>query len=113
MEIKLERILKNVTTLPVLDIAYPNIFPCITYHFYLESGALFGLGIAEEEKASCQIDVWYKKKTSDIKAEIKKIKQAIVDEKLYSFPNMETTQETGTKIYHTHINFELVKESEE
>lgn len=116
METKVKDILKNGTVglkIPVIDEALPNAFPCITFHFYNENGALFGAGTATEESASCQVDIWYKIKTDDVKLAIKGIKQAIVNERYFGYPRKETTQETNTKIYHTHINFELIQESEE
>lgn len=112
MEIKIKALLKAVTTLHVLDKGYPDIFPCVTFHLYGESGALFGKGTATEEKISCQVDIWCKVKSTVIDAEIKKIKQAIVAEKYFAYPTKDYDYETVTKIHHTNINFELL-ESEE
>ena len=115
MEDKIQALLKNTvdeSILPVLEKAYPDIFPSITFHLYNEGGALFGSGNATEESASCQIDIWYKVKKDNIKAEINKIKQAIINEKYFSHPTKETVIETGTKIYHTYIIFELLETEE-
>jgi len=111
-ETKVKTLLDNATTILVIETALPDIFPCVTFHFYSEDGTLFGSGTATEEGASCQVDIWYKVKTEAVKIGIKAIKQAIINEKYFSHPKMETTHETATKIYHTYINFELIKESE-
>jgi hypothetical protein len=116
VETKVEDLLKAAVQglkVPVIDKAFPDVFPCITFHFYNESGALFGAGTATEEDAMCQVDIWYKVKTEFVKTAIAAIKQAIINERYFSFPKMETVQETATKIHHTYINFELIKESEE
>ena len=112
METKVKDILELATTIPVLDLAYPNIWPCITFHFYSENGSLFGAGTATEESAMCQVDIWSKVKTDAVKLAIKSVKQAIVSEKYFSYPTMDNDFETATKIYHTNINFQLIKESE-
>lgn len=116
METKVKNLLDAATietNIPVIEEALPDVFPCVTFHFYSENGTLFGAGTATEEGAKCQIDIWYKVKSDDVKLAIKAIKQAIVNEKYFSYPQMESTQETATKIYHTYITFELIKESEE
>lgn len=116
METKIFELLKTAvkgTNVPVIEEAYPNIFPCVTFHLYNESGALFGSGTATEEGASCQVDIWYKAKNDDVKSAIASTKQAIANERYFAYPSTETTYETNTKIYHTYINFDLIKESEE
>ena len=95
--------------LPTLTIPTPNIYPCITFHLYNESGELFGQGKATEEKASCQIDIWYKVKTVAILDEISQLKQSIIDEQYFSYPTKNTDYETTTKIYHTYFNFEVLE----
>ena len=112
METKVKNILDTATTILVIDEALPDIFPCVTFHLYSEGGSLFGSGTATEESASCQVDIWYKIKTEAVKMAISDIKRAITNERYFSFPQMESTFETVTKIYHTYINFELIKESE-
>ncbi len=113
MEDKVFDILKGATTVPVIKEAYPSIFPCLTFHFYNDGGALFGSGTATEEGASCQVDIWYKVKNESVKSAITSLKQAIKNERYFAYPRCETTYETNTKIYHTYINFDLIKESEE
>jgi len=113
VETKVKNILDGATTIPVIELEVPNIFPCVTFHFYNENGSLFGAGTATEETASCQVDIWSKVKTDAVKLAIKSIKQAIISEKYFSYPTMENTYETATKIFHTYINFELIKEREE
>lgn len=113
MENKIKKILDESATIPVLEVSQPNNYPCVTYHFYNESGSLFGGGTATEESASCQIDIWYKEKTEKVKDTINKIKKAIIKDKYFSFPSMDTMHESDKKIYHTHINFDLIIESED
>lgn len=116
MENKVESLLKTAvigTKIPVIDKAYPDVFPSVTFHFYSENGILFGSGTVTQEGASCQVDIFYKVKTEAVKTAIKSIKQAVIKERYFAYPTMETTYESGTKIYHTYINFELIKESEE
>lgn len=115
MEDKIKDFLEQATTAQVLEYgkSLPNIWPCVTFHLYNESGALFGSGTATEEGASCQVDIWYKVKNDAVKSAIASLKQAIKNERYFSYPTMETSYETNTKIYHTYINFDLIKESEE
>jgi hypothetical protein len=90
-----------------------NVFPCITYHFYSDEGAVFGSGKAEIEKASCQVDFWYKVKSEEIKQAITAVKQAIVNETTFTHPVKEHIFETDKKIYHTYFTFELIKKEGE
>jgi hypothetical protein len=115
VETKVENLLKQAVTglkIPVIDKPAPGAFPCITFHFYNEDGSLFGAGTATEEGAMCQVDIWYNVKSEAIKTAIKAIRQAIINERNFAFPQMDTLYEEVKKIYHTHINFELIKESE-
>lgn len=114
MEDKIKTLLESLNTgIIVLEDALPNNFPCITFHFYNETGTLFGSGTATEEGANCQVDIWYKVKTNKVKSAVKAIKQAIINERYLSYPTKETIFETATKIYHTYFNFEIINESEE
>jgi hypothetical protein len=90
-----------------------NIFPCITYHFFTDSGAVFGSGKATEEVASCQVDFWYKVKTNAIKEAISSVKQAIVNETTFTQPDKQHLFENDTKIYHTYLTFQLIKKEGE
>jgi len=114
MENKIETFLKSLNLkTPVLDLPFPNIYPCITYHIYMENGALFGAGTATEKGAMCQADIWYKAKNSAVKREIDSVEKAIKNEKYFSYPSKGMDYETNTKIYHTYFNFELINESGE
>ncbi len=115
MEDKLKSILEHAVEnkIPVIEAAVPDVFPCITFHFYNVSGYLFGGGTATEVGAKCQVDLWYNKRTEPMKSAIKALKQAIINEKEYLYPQMETSQEAGTKKWHTYFNFEVIIESEE
>lgn len=115
METKVENILKAAvigTNVPVINKDYPDVWPCITFHFYNENGALFGAGTATEEGASCQVDIWYNVKTDEVKLAVKNIKNALVKEKYFTYPTKESVYETDKKIYHTYFLFDLI-ESEE
>lgn len=114
MEDKVFNLLKGATTLNVLKEAATGITPpYVTFHFYNDGGALFGSGTATEEGASCQVDIWYKVRNDAVKSAITSLKQAIKNEKYFSYPTIEGNYETNTKIYHTYITFDLIKESEE
>lgn len=113
MEDKIKSLLESATTIKVLESASPDIFPSITFHIYNEDGALFGGGKATEERASCQVDIWYKVKNSAVKIAINSIKQAIITERQFTHPSKETMFENDKGIYHTHMNFEFILESEE
>jgi hypothetical protein len=110
-----ERIIALLTNdfIPVLEDTESDIFPCITFHFYNEDGALYAGGNATEETASCQIDFWYKAKTPVVMNAITVIKKAIMNKKTFSFPKKESLYETDTKIHHTYLTFDLIKESGE
>lgn len=105
--------LKSVSLIPVVDEAKPDIGPCITFHFFSETGALFGGGAATEESASCQVDIWYKKKEEKVSTTIARIKRAIADNRLCSYPEKDYIYESGNKIHHTYFTFNLIIESEE
>jgi hypothetical protein len=116
MEERIKLFLENATTLRPIIIdegTAKNVFPCITLHFYNENGALFGGGNATEETASCQIDFWYKVKSPDVTNTISEVKEKIKNERTFSFPKKETLIETDTKLYHTYLTFDLIKESGE
>lgn len=112
---KIKTILETAVnkTMPVLEDSLPNVFPCITFHFYNEGGAIFGGGKAIEETVMCQVDIWYKTKTTVVDTAIKNIKQAIINEKGFTHPRKEYDYETDKKIHHTYFNFEMIIESEE
>lgn len=99
--------------MPVREDALPDVFPCITFHIYNESGSVFGAGKVTEETAMCQIDIWYKTKTALVETAIKNIKQAIINTNSFSHPRKEYDYETDKKIHHTYFNFEFIVESEE
>lgn len=99
--------------MPVREDALPDVFPCITFHIYNESGSVFGAGKATEETAMCQVDIWYKTKTTVVDTAIKNIKQAIINEKEFTHPRKEYDFEADKKIHHTYFNFEMILESEE
>ena len=113
MEERIERILKSATTIPVLDEPKPGILKCVTFHLFGISGGLFGGGKAAEEYGSCQVDIWYQKKTHEVKEEIKKIRETIKGQSSFSYPEMSYIYDQGNKIHHTYFTFELLKESEE
>lgn len=114
MDEKLKSLLEAATVnIPVLDDAAPGIFPCVTFDFYTETGALFGEGTAQEEIAECQVDVWYKKKDDNAKSTIKAIKAALVSEKTYMYPVQDHVFDQTRKMHHTYFTFEVIKESEE
>jgi hypothetical protein len=116
MEDRIMEFLKAATTLrPIIfdEGQGKNIFPCITFHFYNESGAIFGAGKAVEEIAGCQIDFWYKSKTEAVKQSIIAVKQAIVNDTTFTHPNKEHVFETDTKIYHTYFTLQLIKKAGE
>lgn len=116
MDDRIEEILKIATTLrPIIfdEGQGKNIFPCITFHFYNETGAVYGSGKAVEETAGCQIDFWYKAKTEAVKQAIADVKQAIVNETKFTHPEKGHLFETDTKIYHTYFTFTLIKERDE
>ena len=96
------------TGVKVLTEPLPDVFPSITFHLYGESGSLYAKGKATEETVNCQIDVWYKAKKESVKAAIKSIKSAIVEGNYYTHPTITTVYETGTKLYHTYLEFECV-----
>lgn len=113
MEDRIKALLENaITGIPVIDKPFPDIFPCVTFHLYMENGLLFGGGSATEETVSCQVDIWYKVKNDSIKAEIKKIKQAIASQKYCTYPQMGYMYETNTKIHHTYFAFECLEMEE-
>lgn len=120
MEDRIMDFLKDATTLrPIVfdEGQAKDIWPCITFHFFSDSGAVYGSGKAEIETASCQVDFWYKKKTSDkygqINDRIQEVKQAIVNETTFTHPDKEHIFETDTKIYHTYFTFQLIKKAGE
>ena len=111
MEDKIKTLLENATVgtgIKVLTDALPNIFPSITFHFYDESAALYGKGKATEETVNCQIDLWYKVKIPSISTVKQNIKSAIISDNHFTHPSITTSYETGTKIYHTHFDFEAL-----
>jgi hypothetical protein len=112
VETKIKVILEAATTIPILDKAYPDIFPSITFHLYGENGALFGGGSATEETVSSQVDIWYKAKNDFIKEEIKKIKQALNNQKYITYPQKGYMYETNNKIHHTYFTFECLETEE-
>lgn len=116
MEDRIKEFLESVTTLRPINVDEgegKDIFPSITFHFYNETGIVFGAGKAAVETASCQIDFWYRKKTEEIKQAMQDIKQAIINESTFSCPVKEGNYEADKKIYHTHYTFELIKKGGE
>jgi hypothetical protein len=119
MEEKLKALLETavtvngIKTIPVLDEPARDLFACITFHFYNETGSVYGAGKATEETASAQVDFWYSTKTDVVKNAIKAVKTAITNEKYYSWPVKESLFDTTAKKYHTYFTFDLIKESEE
>lgn len=113
MEDKIKELLEKVSLIPVLDKAYPNLYPSITFHMYSESGALFGNGEATEEVISCQVDIWEKEtKTEKGKKSIKNIKQAIRGEKYFTYPEFDYNFENDAKIHHSFFNFKILRTGE-
>lgn len=113
MEDKIKELLENVSLIPVLDKAYPNIYPSITFHLYGENGALFGDGDAIEEVVSCQVDIWEKEtKTTRGKQTIKNIKQVIREEKYFTYPEFDYNFENDTKIHHSFFYFKILRTEE-
>lgn len=113
MEDKIKELLERVSLIPVLDKAYPNVYPSITFHLYGENGELFGDGDATEEVLSCQVDIWEKEtKTTKGKRTIKNIKQEIRDEKYFTYPRFGYMYENDTKMHHSYFNFELLRTGE-
>lgn len=110
-----ERMIALLTNefIPVLEDTETDIFPCITFHFYNETGAVFGCGKATEETASCQVDFWYHTKDSQITEAIKVITNKIKNDNKMSYPKKETVFEKDTRLYHTYVTFDLIKESGE
>jgi hypothetical protein len=120
VEDRIKEFLEGATTLrPIIydEGQAKNIWPCITFHFYADEGAVFASGKAEIETVNCQVDFWYKAKTSskygEIKDRIQEVKQAIVNEKTFTHPKKGHMLETDTKIYHTYLTFELIKKGGE
>ncbi len=116
MEERIQAILEAATTLRpiILDEGQAkDNFPCITFHFYNEEGAVFGAGKAKIEKASCQIDFWYKVTTEEVKQAVKDIKQAIINISTFTYPKKDGNFEADKKIHHTYITFDLIKKGGE
>lgn len=116
MEDRIMQILKGATTLrPILSDegqAKDN-FPCITFHFYMEKGEVFGGGKIKTETASCQIDFWYKVKTETVEQAIKAVKQALAEETTFTYPEKDYIFEADKKIHHTYFTFNLIKKAGE
>lgn len=112
VEAKIKSILDDATTIPVLEKAFPEVWPSITFHLYGEDGALFGGGLATEETVSCQVDIWYKAKNDSVKSEIKKIKSALKNQKYFTYPQKGYIYETNNKIHHTYFTFECLETEE-
>jgi hypothetical protein len=113
MEERIKALLKSATSVTVLDEPKPGVFPCVTFHLFGLDGALFGGGKSTEEIGSCQVDIWYQKKSQDIKTEIKNISEMIKNQNSFSYPVMDYSYENSTKMHHTYYTFELLKESED
>lgn len=112
VEDKIKQLLDNASNIKVIDEALPNVFPCITFHLYGEDGALFGGGRATEETVSCQVDIWYKVKKDSVKLEINKIKQALKNQKYFTYPQKGYIYETNNKIHHTYFTFNCLETEE-
>lgn len=116
MEERIKALIKAATTLrPVIfdEEEAKNTFPCITFHFYNESGAVFGAGKANTETAYCQIDFWYKERTEVIKQAISNVKSAIIQESTFTYPERDYIFETDKKMHHTYFTFQLIKKEGE
>ncbi len=116
MEDRIKAFIEDCTTLRPVKFDEgqgKNIFPCITFHFFSDTGAVFGSGKAGIEVTSCQVDFWYKAKTEEIKQAIAAIKQAIVNETTFTHPEKGHLFETDNKIYHTYFTFQLIKKEGE
>ena len=116
MEDRIKEFLESATTFkPVIEDAgqEKDIFPCITFHIYQEEGAVFGGGKPEIETASCQVDFWYEVKTEEIKQAIKEVKQALSNEKTFTYPLKGHLYENDKGIHHTYFTFNLIKKAGE
>jgi hypothetical protein len=112
VEDDIKTMLGDTSLVPVLPDGIPDIIPCVTFHFFSETGALFGAGKATEEAASCQVDIWYQVKSDEIKSTISGIKEAIKNKRTYSYPMKGYIYEPGSRVHHTYFTFEIIHESE-
>ncbi|SHF13500.1 hypothetical protein SAMN02745784_02921 [Tissierella praeacuta DSM 18095] len=87
--------------IPVLWQIRPGKFPGISYHFFNESGILFGDGEVERMTVSCQVDIWSKDGHENIKKEVKKLMKKSRFLEPYSYDGYEKE----VKLYHTVMVF--------
>ena len=95
--------------LPILWQRRPDKFPGITYHFFNETGELYGDGDYFTESVACQIDIWSKNDYTEIKKQVK----SAMKEAGFLFSNATDTYEKDVDIYHCVLTFNLYYESEE
>ncbi|WP_315122338.1 hypothetical protein [uncultured Clostridium sp.] len=93
---------------PILWQLRPTTLPGITYHFFDESGELFGEGQETLSMTSCQIDIWSKDNYTDLKKNVRKIMKS----NGFLFANGFDSFEADVNIYHKTLVFNYYYESE-
>lgn len=93
----------------------PTTFPGITYHFFGESGELYGDGNIQNESVSCQIDIWVEKNANTVSDynRIKKEVKSAMKEAGFLFSSATDSYEDEVKLYHCVLIFNFYYESEE
>lgn len=96
--------------IPVMWEIRPEKPPGISYHFFNESGILFGDGETKRSIVSCQIDIWFRRKEDvNLKNKVKKtMKNAGFLE-----PNSYTVYDDKVNLYHTVMVFNYNYEESE
>lgn len=81
----------------------------ISYHFFNESGELFGEGKATEEGGSLQVDVFGKTDYSSIVKDVKKLLKSARFLFAEAYPDTEEALDQNTTVYHKVLIFNYLE----